>query len=832
VKFWFKLIASAIVLVITSQAYASVSCPLYGTTVSSGAYPKWGDTPAEVCRQVIPEVLPDGLVNSGRDYRTTRFVGLTPTTVGNYYCAINVQTVNVETGQVNASESGPRNIEAANASGCVDADLYFDQPRCETCPKRNPSTGDPIYPLTGVNRHEVDLGERIGGQRLSVIYDTRTRLPATGFKQLWLTPATAAFGSLWHSNIHKSAVLSSRLDRPGQGFGSVRLIRAGSLEVASTLGFESCSGDGGGGASTVQYVSITQPGTRISFDGANGRLVDEKLLAEEDYDTWGAVTKVTRAAGSVLAYTYSDATTSAFLAPTSGLLIQVADTFGRTVQFSYEASPVSGQQPRIKSIQLPSQGFVQVGYDASGNLSSLTWPDGKVKTFTYEKSGLPWALTGVVDENNKRHANFDYDSSGRAVSTELAGGVDRYEVVYPQNSVGGWSVTTTSIKDGVCREHRWNAPPQVTMTAPLGGVNELGVVLKQGMVGVTTWSRPAGSGSNASATSQDYDDEGNVVRYDDQNGVRSCFSYDTARKLRTATLTGLSNAAACPTQLAPAGPNQRLLQRQWHLDWELEIKRAEPGRITTNIYNGQPDPFNANTIASCAPTTALLPDGKPIAVLCKQVEQATTDTDGHLGFNAALQSGVANRTTSWTYNQWGQMLTEDGPRTDVNDVTTYTYYSDTSFTGSGAAAEGHFIGDLQSITNAAGKVSSYSKYNKHGQLLESTDANGVLSVNTYDLRQRLLSTTVGVETTSYSYDPVGQLKRVTLPDTSWVGYDYDDAHRQVAVYDNKGNRTEYQLDNAGNRTGETTKDPGGNLKRQLSRSIDALGRVQQTTGRE
>ena len=36
--------------------------------------------------------------------------------------------------------------------------------------------------------------------------------------------------------------------------------------------------------------------------------------------------------------------------------------------------------------------------------------------------------------------------------------------------------------------------------------------------------------------------------------------------------------------------------------------------------------------------------------------------------------------------------------------------------------------------------------------------------------------------------PRGQFKKVTLPDTSWVGY--DDAHRRVAVYDNKGNRTD------------------------------------------
>ena len=81
-------------------------------------------------------------------------------------------------------------------------------------------------------------------------------------------------------------------------------------------------------------------------------------------------------------------------------------------------------------------------------------------------------------------------------------------------------------------------------------------------------------------------------------------------------------------------------------------------------------------------------------------------------------------------------------------------------------------------------------------------------------------------------DPAGQLLKVTSPDQSWVGYEYDAAHRQTAVKDNLGNRIEYVLDNAGNKTGQSVKDPLGNLARSLARSIDALGRVQQTTGRE
>ena len=82
----------------------------------------------------------------------------------------------------------------------------------------------------------------------------------------------------------------------------------------------------------------------------------------------------------------------------------------------------------------------------------------------------------------------------------------------------------------------------------------------------------------------------------------------------------------------------RKTSTQWHPDWRLASKVAEPGQDHHQVYNGQPDPFNANAIASCAPASALLPDGKPIAVLCKTVEQATTDADGALGFSATLQA--------------------------------------------------------------------------------------------------------------------------------------------------------------------------------------------------
>lgn len=70
----------------------------------------------------------------------------------------------------------------------------------------------------------------------------------------------------------------------------------------------------------------------------------------------------------------------------------------------------------------------------------------------------------------------------------------------------------------------------------------------------------------------------------------------------------------------------------------------------------------------------------------------------------------AQQTTSYTYNDAGQVLTEDGPRTDVSDVTTRTYNTQ---------------GQLASTTNARGHVTTFNSYDASGNLLAMTDANSL-----------------------------------------------------------------------------------------------------------
>src|SRR5258706_7557390 len=95
----------------------------------------------------------------------------------------------------------------------------------------------------------------------------------------------------------------------------------------------------------------------------------------------------------------------------------------------------------------------------------------------------------------------------------------------------------------------------------------------------------------------------------------------------------------------------------------------------------------------------------------------TYDTYGNALTRTITDKSVnPNVTRTWTYtnDSFGHMLTEDGPRTNVSDLTTYTYYTCTT---------GSQCGLLNTVTNALGQVTSYDSYNAHGQPTQITDAN-------------------------------------------------------------------------------------------------------------
>ena len=507
----------------------------------------------------------------------------------------------------------------------------------------------------------------------------------------------------------------------------------------------------------------------------------------ETYDAFGKLLSIRSRTGLTQTLTYSDGTGGAnggFLLDASGQptvallpagqLIRAADNFGRTLAFSYDAGV------HVAIVVDPAGATYRFSYLApSHTLASITFPDASFRSFVYNEpantggTNLPNALTGIVDENGARFATFKYDAQQRAVSTEHAGGTQHYTLSYGAGST--------------------------TVTDPLGPARTYGFQLVLDVLKNTSISGPVCPSCGPAA--QSLDANGNVASRTDWNGnVTNYNSYDLARNLEK------SRTEAVGT------PQARTITTDWHPAFRLPARVAEPLRITSYVYNGDGG-------ASCG----FLADGVTLVpgVLCSKTIQPTSDATGTAEFTATPNG--TPRTWTYTYNANGSVLTMDGPRIDVSDVTAYTYYANDD-------ADLGKRGNVATITNALGHVTSINAYNAHGQPLTVVDPNGLTTTLGYDERQRFKSRDVGGEITSYDYDGVGQLKKVTLPDASFLSYTYDDAHRLKGMSDNLGNSIVYTLDDIGNRKKEEVFDPVNALAQTRSRVFNNLNRLFQDLG--
>ncbi len=175
----------------------------------------------------------------------------------------------------------------------------------------------------------------------------------------------------------------------------------------------------------------------------------------------------------------------------------------------------------------------------------------------------------------------------------------------------------------------------------------------------------------------------------------------------------------------------------------------------------------------------------------------------------AIANVYADQSISYTYNSNGQVATMDGPRTDVSDITQYQYNAS---------------GQLSKQINAVGHTTTYNSYDKSGNPSMVTDANGIVTTFTYTPEGWLASSITAGAKTSYTYDAIGQVTKVTLPDNSSLTYQWDDAKRLISITNNLKESMTYRYDAMGNSIEETVKK-GTTITQQVKRQFDELGRL-------
>jgi RHS repeat-associated protein len=534
--------------------------------------------------------------------------------------------------------------------------------------------------------------------------------------------------------------------------------------------------------------------------------------SEETYDAQGALLSIKERSGQTLTLMYSDAATPPAIAAIPGLLIRVTNSFGAQLNFTYDT------RNRLATLTTPQGEQYVYGYSAYplttlsfDRLDTVAAPDGSVRQYLYEggtNANTLHALTGLIDENASRLNTWTYDASGLATGSSLAG------------SVGSYSITRV-------KDTQYNTT-SATVTDPLGTSRTYNFQTILGVVKTTGVDQPCPSCGGTQSQATTYDANGNVASRTDFNNKKSCHAYDLARNLETARVEGLPSSAACGTELAKAVTaftvaDQKKVQTTWHPTYRLPLSITEPAASAT--LGGAPGSKITDFTYDAAGN-----------MLTRKITAPKNDGT----------SGTEIRTWTYTYNALGQVLTAKDP---LNKTTTTVYYAATDT----AVPPKWTMGDVQTITNAAGHVVTFNEYDKNGRATKMTDANGLITTMAYHPRGWLTTRSVNngttTETTTYTYDNVGQLTKVTLPDQSTLFYAYDDAHRLVGMSDQlvnaspngngalivkqvnlSGNKILYTLDNIGNRTKEQHFDPSGSLAKQKQRAIDALNRLKQDIG--
>jgi YD repeat-containing protein len=214
----------------------------------------------------------------------------------------------------------------------------------------------------------------------------------------------------------------------------------------------------------------------------------------------------------------------------------------------------SDAKGRIAGFTDPEGNAYQYTWDGDGRLIAVTYPGGESRTYHYEHSIYPNALTGITDENGERFATWWYDNDGRANLSEHAGGAERVTIDYTY------------------LDHATD--PQVLVTSALGRQSTYHVTTLHGVRKVTEVEGHPTDDCAGANKAYSYDANGFLASKTDWNGNLTTYVHN-ARGLQT------SRTEACGT------PQERTITTQWHADYRVPIRITAPRKLIELSYDAQ-----------------------------------------------------------------------------------------------------------------------------------------------------------------------------------------------------------------------------------------------------
>jgi RHS repeat-associated protein len=440
--------------------------------------------------------------------------------------------------------------------------------------------------------------------------------------------------------------------------------------------------------------------------------------------------------------------------------IYTADLPDRAVALSY-----SGPAGLLDSITGPFGRQLRIEYELDGYINTLMLPDGKRIQYLRDAGEN---LSEVIFQDGGNRVYLYEDSH---FPNHLTGIIDENGARFATYQYDGFGRVTLSEHSGGANRVSLDYVDAGTteVTGPLGNIRRYDFDPNKPSFDVSDVNDTDGT------TIYTRNPDGWPIEKKDAAGHLMQSTYDEFHETRRVEAYGT--------------PDQRTINYNWDNGLNRKIRVEEPGMTTYFAYD------SLGRIQS------------------KSIEDSSSGSIRSWNHHYYPDTDLPPRA--------GRLQSIDGPRTDVEDITTYYYYLTDDASGRYRA------GDLQSIHNAEGHITEFLEYDGNGRLTKIRDANGVINSFSYHPRGWPASVSFDGVKTLFTYDNVGNLIRTISHDGSHVDFRYDAAHRLTGITDSQGNRIEYTLDPDGNRIEENTFDHNNALRRQLSRTFSSVGRLEQ-----
>jgi RHS repeat-associated protein len=674
-----------------------------------------------------------------------------------------------------------------------------------------------------------------------------------GGKSLWF--ASAGGGSYTTPNGDFSTLSSG-------GGGYTRTMPDGTVYRFNSSGQQTSVADRNGLRVTYAYSSgnlqtITDPyGKTVTLSYSGGYL-------QTITDPASRIATFTHSGGSLSGVTLPDSSTWGYSYDSGGRLTQITDPRSKTATIAYDNAERVGTITRPDSTTETlaaeeERGFTTTGTSGSpaptillaeargshtdpnshttdlrsdwwglGTEGQMTDPDGFVATKDVNSLGL---ATVSIDRIN-RVTRATYDSLGNPSTVTYHDGTT---LVTSYNTFSEPLVVTNPNGNTTTYTYDGNG----NLTVIKDALSDLTTMTYTANGKLQTYKDARGNTTSFAYDSQDrlttvtypinsatklygYNSQGNVTSVTDERSNQTTYSFDAMNRV-TGTTDALTNRTTY----------------QYDASGNLTVIQAPLSRTTTLSYDSLnrvttiTDPLTHNTVLSydsggnlrnitdplSRVTTFSHDDENRRTVVTDPLSHATTTTYDAEGQPVAVTDALT-RTTTTTYNSRGWVAIVEDPRTNLF---TYTYDNDgdlaiESDAGDGPADPGggsllslayDVLDRLTTMIDALGDTTTYS-YDAVGNLTGITDPNGHSQSAVYDARNRMTTYTDGLaHSTAYHFDDAGNLVSITDPLSHTTSYGYDALNRVTTITDARTAVTTIAYDAARRTVGLT--DPNGN----------------------